>query len=104
MGSDSGLSTSVNGGRSWAQEAPTLINGAVFAVAFSPDGTTVVCVAPGGVYRNFDGRWGRSELRPKQPRAVALSLQGRRAGSICLAGIGCSAATMVAPTSRGGGC
>jgi photosystem II stability/assembly factor-like uncharacterized protein len=61
MGSDSGLWTSVNGGRSWAQEAPTLINGAVFAIAFSPDGSAVLCVAPGGVYRNFDGRWGRSD-------------------------------------------
>ena len=60
MGTDSGLWASINGGRSWAQEAPTLISGAVFAIAFSPDGTTVLCVAPGGVYRNFDGRWGRS--------------------------------------------
>ncbi len=60
MGTDSGLWASVNGGRSWAQEAPTLISGAVFAIAFSPDGTTVLCVAPGGVYRNSAGRWGRS--------------------------------------------
>ena len=52
MGTDSGLWASINGGRSWAQEAPTLISGAVFAIAFSPDGTTVLCVAPGGVYRN----------------------------------------------------
>jgi photosystem II stability/assembly factor-like uncharacterized protein len=61
MGSDSGLWASVNGGRSWSQEAPTLISGAVFAVAFSPDGVTVLCVAPGGVYRNVGGRWGRSD-------------------------------------------
>ena len=58
MGTDSGLWASVNGGRSWAQEAPTLISGAVFAIAFSPDGTTVLCVAPGGVYRNVDGTLG----------------------------------------------
>jgi photosystem II stability/assembly factor-like uncharacterized protein len=61
MGTDSGLWASVNGGRSWAQEAPALISGAVFAVAFSPDGVTVLCVAPGGVYRNVGGRWGRSD-------------------------------------------
>ena len=61
MGSDSGLLASVNGGRSWTQEAPTLISGAVFAVAFSPDGAVVVCVAPGGVYRNIDGNWRRSD-------------------------------------------
>jgi photosystem II stability/assembly factor-like uncharacterized protein len=61
MGSDSGLWASVNGGRSWTQEATTLISGAVFTVAFSPDGVMVLCVAPGGVYRNLDGRWGRSD-------------------------------------------
>jgi photosystem II stability/assembly factor-like uncharacterized protein len=79
MGSDSGLWTSVNGGRSWVQEAPALINGAVFAVAFSPDGTAVLCVAPGGVYRNFDGRWGRSnaptEATPS--RSIVFSESGR---------------------------
>lgn len=61
MGSDSGLLASANGGRSWTQEARTLISGAVFAVAFSPDGATVLCVAPGGVYRNVDGIWRRSD-------------------------------------------
>ena len=47
MGSDSGLLASVNGGRSWTQEAPTLIRGAVFAVAFSPDGTHRTVRGPG---------------------------------------------------------
>jgi photosystem II stability/assembly factor-like uncharacterized protein len=61
MGSDSGLLASVNGGRSWTQEAPALITGAVFAVAFSPDGTIVLCVAPGGVYRETGGSWRRSD-------------------------------------------
>jgi photosystem II stability/assembly factor-like uncharacterized protein len=79
MGSDSGLWTSVNGGRSWAQEAPTLINGAVFAIAFSHDGTTVLCVAPGGVYRNFDGRWGRSNAPTEATpgRSIVFSGSGR---------------------------
>jgi photosystem II stability/assembly factor-like uncharacterized protein len=61
MGSDSGLLASVNGGRSWTQEAPAVINGAVFAIAFSPDGTSVLCVAPSGVYRGTDVIWRRSE-------------------------------------------
>src|ERR1700761_8483087 len=64
MGTDSGLWASNNGGRSWTQEAPTLISGAVFAIAFSPDGAVVLCVAPGGVYRNLDGHWGRSDAPP----------------------------------------
>ena len=38
IGTDLGLLGSRNGGRSWAPEAPDLIFGAVFAVAFSPDG------------------------------------------------------------------
>ena len=61
MGSDSGLLASVNGGRSWTQEAPTLIRGAVFAVAFSPDGTIALCAAPDGIYRSADRIWRRSD-------------------------------------------
>jgi len=61
MGSDSGLFASGNGGRSWTPEAPTLISGAVFAVAFSSDGSTVLCAAPGGIFRNTSGSWTRSD-------------------------------------------
>ena len=61
MGSDSGLLASVNGGRSWTQEAPTLIRGAAFAVAFSPDGGIALCAAPDGIYRNADRTWRRSD-------------------------------------------
>jgi photosystem II stability/assembly factor-like uncharacterized protein len=61
MGTDAGLFGSVNGGRSWMQEAPALISGAVFAVAFSADGAVQVCAAPGGVYRNIGGSWLRSD-------------------------------------------
>jgi photosystem II stability/assembly factor-like uncharacterized protein len=61
IGSDGGLLASINGGRSWVQEAPTLISGAVFAVAFSPDGTTVLCAAPGGIYRKSAGSWHQAD-------------------------------------------
>ncbi len=79
MGTDSGLWASANGGRSWAQEAPTLINGAVFAIAFSPDGAMVLCAAPGGVYRNFEGRWGRSDAPTEATpgRSIVFSGSGR---------------------------
>jgi photosystem II stability/assembly factor-like uncharacterized protein len=79
MGTDSGLWASANGGRNWTQEDPTLINGAVFAIAFSPDGTTVLCVAPGGVYRKFDGRWGRSNAPTEATpgRSIVFSGSGR---------------------------
>lgn len=60
MGSNSGLLASGNGGRSWTPEEPALISGAVFAIAFSPDGGTILCAAPSGVYRNTGGTWRRS--------------------------------------------
>ena len=84
MGSDSGLWTSANGGRSWSQEAPILISGAVFAVAFSPDGVTVLCVAPGGVYRNVGGHWGRSDAPTEATPGRGIVFDG--AGRIYLLG------------------
>ena len=62
MGTDIGLLASSNGGRSWSQEAPGLISGAVFAIAFSRDGERVVCAAPTGVFRLSDGRWSRAAV------------------------------------------
>lgn len=57
MGTDVGLVSSRNGGRSWTPEAQGLIIGAVFTVAFAPDGQTVLCAAPEGVFRFRDARW-----------------------------------------------
>jgi len=60
MGTEIGLLASKNGGRSWSQEAPELIPGAVFAIAFSRDGESVVCAAATGVFRFADGLWSRA--------------------------------------------
>jgi photosystem II stability/assembly factor-like uncharacterized protein len=60
MGTDIGLYRSNNGGRSWSPEAQGLIFGAVFAIAFSADGESVICAAPTGVFRLRDGHWGRA--------------------------------------------
>jgi photosystem II stability/assembly factor-like uncharacterized protein len=60
MGTDIGLLGSSNGGRSWSPEAQGLISGAVFAIAFSPDGASVICAAPTGVFRFHDGHWTRA--------------------------------------------
>jgi photosystem II stability/assembly factor-like uncharacterized protein len=62
MGTDVGLLVSNNGGRSWSQEAPGLISGAVFAIAISRDGESVVCAAPTGVFRLSDARWRRAAV------------------------------------------
>jgi len=60
MGTDTGLFTSSSGGRSWSPEAPGLISGAVFAIAFSPDGESVICAAPTGVFRFGEAHWIRA--------------------------------------------
>jgi photosystem II stability/assembly factor-like uncharacterized protein len=60
MGTDIGLYRSNNGGRSWSPEAQGLIFGAVFAIAFSPNGVSVICAAPTGVFRSRDGQWTRA--------------------------------------------
>ena len=60
MGTDVGLLSSRNGGRSWSPEAPGLIMGAVFAIAFSSDGGTAICGAPTGIFRLARGFWTRA--------------------------------------------
>jgi photosystem II stability/assembly factor-like uncharacterized protein len=57
LGTDRGLMRSRTGGRSWAPEAPTEIIGAVFALAFSPDGAHAICAAPSGVFYLDSDRW-----------------------------------------------
>jgi photosystem II stability/assembly factor-like uncharacterized protein len=57
VGTDLGLLGSRNGGRSWSPEAPDLIFGAVFAVAFSADGERALCASQSGAFRFADGRW-----------------------------------------------
>src|ERR1700745_3902359 len=42
VGTDLGILSSHNGGRSWAPEARDVLIGAVFALAFSPDGKLAV--------------------------------------------------------------
>ena len=63
VGTDLGILSSHNGGRSWAPEARDLVIGAVFALAFSPDGELAVCAAANGVFRRDRDGW----LRAKAP-------------------------------------
>src|SRR5215472_9185093 len=62
MGTDTGLFSSTSGGRSWSPEVPGLISGAVFAIAFSPDGESVICAAPTGVFRLSEAHWTRASV------------------------------------------
>jgi photosystem II stability/assembly factor-like uncharacterized protein len=76
VGTDLGILSSHNGGRSWVPEARDLIIGAVFALVFSPDGELAVCAAANGVFRRDRDGW----LRAKAPDSAvpARALVGGR--------------------------
>src|SRR5437868_7749218 len=61
VGTDLGILGSHNGGRSWAPEARNVIIGAVFSLAFSPDGELAVCAAASGVFPRDPDGWLRGE-------------------------------------------
>jgi photosystem II stability/assembly factor-like uncharacterized protein len=71
-GTDLGILSSHNGGRSWVPEARDVIIGAVFALAFSPDGELAVCAAASGVFRRDQDGWLRAEAPESAIPARAL--------------------------------
>ena len=71
-GTDLGILSSHNGGRSWVPEARDVIIGAVFALAFSPDGQLAVCAAASGVFRREQDGWLRAEAPASAIPARAL--------------------------------
>lgn len=87
MGTDLGLLRSRSGGRSWAPEGQAQIIGAVFALAFTPDGQTVLCAAPSGVFRSHDGEWTRADAPQGATPARALAM-GAAPGRVYLLGRG----------------
>src|SRR5216683_3853107 len=72
VGTDLGILSSRNGGRSWVAEARDVIFGAVFAVAFSPDGERAMCAAASGVFRRDQNGWLRAEAPESAIPARAL--------------------------------
>ena len=84
MGTDLGLLRSRSGGRSWTPEGQGQIIGAVFALAFSPDGQSALCAAPSGVFRFQDGQWTSADAPPAAPHRRAPSRSALRlAASTC---------------------
>jgi photosystem II stability/assembly factor-like uncharacterized protein len=80
LGTDLGLMRSRSGGRSWTPEGQGQIIGAVFALAFAPDGQSAVCAAPSGVFRFQDGQWLQADAPgdAAPARGLAISqLSGR---------------------------
>ncbi len=72
VGTDLGILSSHNGGRSWVPEARDVIIGAVFALAFSPDGERAMCAAASGVFRRDPDGWLRAEAPESAIPARAL--------------------------------
>src|ERR1700720_4118224 len=72
VGTDLGILSSDKGGRSWRPEARDVVVGAVFALAFSPDGEKAICAAASGVFRRDRDGWLRAEAPDSAIPARAL--------------------------------
>ena len=83
LGTDLGLMRSESGGRAWAPEAPGLLVGAVFALAFQADGA--IGAGPGGVFRLGEGRWTGADAPAGAAPARAVA-PGAEPGRVYLAG------------------
>jgi photosystem II stability/assembly factor-like uncharacterized protein len=71
-GTDLGILSSQNGGRSWVPEARDVVIGEVFALAFSPDGVFALCASAGGVFRRDPDGWRSAEAPESAIPARAL--------------------------------
>jgi photosystem II stability/assembly factor-like uncharacterized protein len=85
LGTDLGLMRSLSGGRSWTPEAQDQIIGAVFALAFAPDGESAVCAAPSGVFHFQDDQWVQADAPSDAAPARGLTI-GAAPGKIYLLG------------------
>jgi photosystem II stability/assembly factor-like uncharacterized protein len=85
IGTDVGVLASRNGGRSWHAEGKDLILGAVFALAFGPDGQSAMCAAPSGVFRAEDGIW-RPARAPEDAYPARAIVAAARADRVYLLG------------------
>jgi photosystem II stability/assembly factor-like uncharacterized protein len=85
LGTDTGLLVSANGGRKWSRVAPAKLFGAVFAVAFLPDGKSALCATPGGVYWLDGSDWHQASAPTEAAPARAIVF-GAAPGRVYLLG------------------
>ena len=85
IGTDVGVLASQNGGRSWHAEGKELMLGAVFALAFGPDGQSAMCAAPSGVFRTEDGTWSPASA-PEDAHPARAIVPAARGGKVYLLG------------------
>ena len=85
LATDSGLLRSRNAGRDWSLEAPSLLVGAVFAVAFDADGRRALASTGSALFRRTTPGPGRPSPRPQDTLPARL-LVPDRAGRVYLVG------------------
>jgi len=86
MGTESGLLRSRNGGRDWTVEAPSVLLGSVFALAFAADGQRALASTSLGIFRSeSENNW----VVAPAPRGAAPAraiMRGSEAGRAYLVG------------------
>ncbi len=86
LATDSGLLRSLNGGRDWQTEAPAVLAGPVFAVAFAGDGVGALASTALGIYRSEDGATWSEARAPSGVAPARAIIRGGAPGRAYLAG------------------
>jgi photosystem II stability/assembly factor-like uncharacterized protein len=86
LGTESGLFRSHNGGRDWTIEAPSLVLGSVFALAFAADGQRALVSTGLRILRDeADNMWSGAPA-PRGATPARAIVRGSEAGRVYLAG------------------
>jgi hypothetical protein len=85
LATDSGVLSSKNGGRDWTVEAPDVLVGAAFAVAYDADGARALASGGSAIFRSDGNRWQLTRAPAGAAPARALA-RGSAPGRIYLAG------------------
>jgi photosystem II stability/assembly factor-like uncharacterized protein len=88
LATDNNLLRSRNGGRDWITEAPTILFGAVYAVAFDEDGRSAFASTASGIYLTDDSSGWRKIATPEGAAPAYAIVIGSVPGRIYLAGPG----------------
>ena len=85
LATDSGILASLNGGRDWTVQAPDVLIGAVFAVAYDADGARALASGASAIFRWDGDRWSMIQAPPRAAPARALA-RGTTPGRVYMAG------------------
>ena len=86
LGAESGLLRSRNGGRDWTIEAPSVVLGSVFAVAFAADGQRALASTGLGIFRNEAENTWRPVFAPQGAAPARAIVRSGEDGRVYLAG------------------